>query len=95
MRLEAFLITFIGGLLYSAVALLKSRVEGEEFDRGKLLKTMLLAGILAAVNGALGEGDLSDIEQLARGAGETVLLDKALKALVVALRRSSGERWLG
>ena len=95
MRLEAFLITFIGGLLYSAVALLKSRVEGEEFDQNKLLKTMFLAGILAAVNGVLGEGDLSEIEQLIRGAGETVLLDKALKALVAALRRSSGERWLG
>ncbi|MCD6313105.1 MAG: hypothetical protein J7L79_04780 [Thaumarchaeota archaeon] len=80
MSLEVFLIMFIGGLLYSAVA---------------LLKTAILAGILAAVNGVLGEGDLSEIQQLVRGAGETVLLDKALKALVAALRRSSGERWLG
>ena len=93
--LESLLMTFVGGALYSAVALLKSKAGGESFDQAKFLKTIILAGLLAAVNSLVGGGDLSEIELLARGAGQTVLLDKLLKALSLMLRRLMADRWLG
>ncbi len=95
MNLETLLMIFIGGASYTAAGLLKSKAGGESFDQAKFLKTIILAGLLAVVNSLMGEGDLSEVELLAQGAGQTVLLDKLLKALILKLRRLMADRWLG
>jgi len=96
MTLEKLILGFIGGAAYALIALLKSSLSGEPFETRKFLKTIILAGILASLNTLLGAESLSDADLLLRGAGETVLLDKALKSLERILEKlARGGRWLG
>lgn len=90
MRLEALAAVFIGGCLYALIALSKNMLEGERFDPWKLLKTVLLAGLLATLNALLGAGEFSESELIIQGAGETVLLDKLVKLL-----KSLTAKWMG
>ena len=91
---KSLLMVFVGGVLYALTAMSRSMLKGESFDSSKMLKTLLISGFLAVLN-ALSGVSLSDADALLQGAGETVLLDKALKALGSALREDEERRWLG
>ena len=95
MNPKSFIAFFLGGMLYALIALSRSKAKGESFDPAKLMKTLILAGFLAAANALSGSSEFTEMDMLIQGAGETVLLDKALKALISAIRESSGGRWLG
>ena len=95
MNVKSLMAFFIGGMFYALIALSKNMISGESFDPSKLVKTTLLAGLLAVFSAFTGAEDLSEIDLVVQGAGETVLLDKALKALRSALRKAPREKWLG
>lgn len=95
MRLELIVIMFLGGVAYASIALLRAIMSGEKFEPVKLIKTIILSGLLAALNAIIDLGDISEIEALVSGAGETVLLDKFLKAISQLFRGLMAEKWLG
>ena len=85
------LIVFLGGMAYAFTGYLKSAARYERFDGSKMLKTVLLAGLIAVINhvsgAAAGFEDLS--QAFTSGAAETVLLEYLLKASLRILRRGS------
>ncbi len=85
------LIVFLGGVAYAFAGYLKNAARSERFDGSKMLKTVLLAGLIAVVNHMSGAAaGFEDISQaFTSGAAETVLLEYLLKASLRILRRAS------
>lgn len=83
------IIVFLGGIAYALTGYLKNAAKSEKFNASKMLKTILLAGLIAVVNhlsgAAAGFEDLS--QAFASGAAETVLLEYLLKASLRFLQR--------
>lgn len=79
--IEAALI-FLGGVSYALAGYLKSAAGGEGFNPRKMAATVILSGIVSALNYLTGAAEgMGPAEAYASGTAETVLLEYLSKAL--------------
>ena len=95
MNLMSILTIFIGGACYALAGFLKNYARGERFDPSKISKTLIIAGVMAAMNSLLGLDSYRGLERLiVAGAGQTMLIEYLLK-IIHRFLESRSERWLG
>ncbi len=80
--LEAVLV-FLGGVSYALAGYMKNAARGDVFRPRKIASTVLLSGLVSALNYLAGATDVMEpAEAYVSGAAETVLLEYLSKAFL-------------